>query len=437
MSRFLGTILTLLLFFPLHSQDKLTWDAALEIALDKNFGIRLLKQDVTIAENLNHAGNAGYLPTLDVGASQNWTSNDVRLEFFSGDVNEVDGAQSTSNNAFVELNWTFFDGFKMFARDGLLDQREELASVMLQAEMGAIIHELLLIYLRGIKLQRELSILQKNFELSEFRYNFLKNKVLAGAGSKTELIQAELDKNNDRAQIIRKENELVQNKFDLIQLMGFEQSDLFYYDSAFAMLEPLNYADAATRLDSLNQDLLMARMRVAESRYEKKIAQADFYPQFSVNTAYDFSNSTSEAGVLSSNRSLGPSFTLNLRWNVFGSFNRIRNLKNTEININSAKIFEEQIKFTKETELKKYYETYARVTKIAEIDQQNLSSVEDQIEIAESAFKNGQIDALELRVIQFSVQQIKLNQAESKMQLGMVKANIGYLSGGFQQLINP
>lgn len=434
MKKYLLSIL-IIWSFGVTGQEVLTWNDVVKLSLENNFGIKILHNQSEIAKNENHAGNAGYLPTVDVGASQNWTSNNVRLEFFSGQINEVDNAKSTNSNAFAELNWTFFDGFKMFATDKLLDQQEKYASTELRAEMEGLIYDLATIYAEGVKIEAEIKALEESAQLSQIRYDYIKTRLEAGAGSKTELIQAELDQNNDQAQIIRAENRLIQVKYNLIQTMGYESADAFSFEESFTINPPDGYEEDLISIDSLNQELLMARIKVSEAQYNKKISQSEFYPKMDVNASYNFNNSTSEAGVLFSNRSLGPSLTLQLRWNIFGSFQRIKNLQNSKLMLESAEIFEEQIKFTKNTELKRYYETLSQVQKIYNLDQDNLKKIEEQIAIAENSFKNGKINAYELREIQFSVQQIKLNQIESQLQLELAKANIAYLTGKFQNLL--
>lgn len=432
--RYLIYVSFLFSVFSSKAQELLTWEGAVEVALQKNYGLKVMRNQAEMEKNLNHAGNAGYLPTVDVGASQNWTSNDVRLEFFSGDVNEVSGAKSNSTNAFVELNWTFFDGFRMFATDKMLDYRQEYVEVSLKAEIDLLLFQMAGLYAEGVRLQQDIKSLEKNVAFSNFRYDLLQKKLDAGSGIRSELIQAELDKNNDEAQIIRTESQLLQVKYDFIRTIGFEAADAFVFDSTFVLDIPIDFQEASMVLDSLNKELLMAKIQASEVEMRKKIAQSEYYPQLGVNAAYNFSTSTSEAGVLFSNRSLGPSLTLNLRWNVFGSFNRIKNVQNAQLEMESAELFQKQIRFTKEIELKKYYETYGLVQRLYNKDLENIEKAEQQIAIAKEAFQSGKIDALQLREIQMTIQQLERNLNESQMQKALSQANIVFLTGSFQYL---
>ncbi|MEQ9304772.1 MAG: TolC family protein, partial [Marinoscillum sp.] len=121
---------TLLLLFTISGaiQDPdstLSAEEAVSIALEKNFDIRLEQYNLDISDNNNTYGNAGFFPTVEAsgGASQSIRNTDQTLNFGEGPVQQSQsGASSTNYNAGVNLEWTVFDGMKMFATKAKLDQ---------------------------------------------------------------------------------------------------------------------------------------------------------------------------------------------------------------------------------------------------------------------------------------------------------------------------
>ena len=66
------------------SQEEWTLDQVISEVLKNDFGIQISKIDTAIAANNNNPGAAGYLPTINATADQNFTISSARQEFLSG-----------------------------------------------------------------------------------------------------------------------------------------------------------------------------------------------------------------------------------------------------------------------------------------------------------------------------------------------------------------
>ena len=103
------------------AQQVLTLQEAISTALESNYNIRIARNNETIATNQNTAGNAGFLPSVNVNGTTSYTSNNTTQKFFSGDERQGTGAGNTAVRAGLAVRWTAFDGFRMYAvRDRLL-----------------------------------------------------------------------------------------------------------------------------------------------------------------------------------------------------------------------------------------------------------------------------------------------------------------------------
>ena len=65
-----------------NAQEKLlSKDEVVQLALENNFGIRVAKNQVEIADNNASILNSGYLPTLTGNANANYSRDDNTIEF--------------------------------------------------------------------------------------------------------------------------------------------------------------------------------------------------------------------------------------------------------------------------------------------------------------------------------------------------------------------
>lgn len=99
--------------FGARAQQLLTLQDAIAIALQNNYDIQLAESD-SARLGLDYTyRNVVFLPRLNAAVGTNWTNYDQRQEFSDG--TERKGNVATNNlSASVTLNWTLFDGMKMF-----------------------------------------------------------------------------------------------------------------------------------------------------------------------------------------------------------------------------------------------------------------------------------------------------------------------------------
>ena len=112
-----------------QSQNVLTLEQAIATALQNNYDIQLSKNDSAVAA-LNYTyRNAVFLPRLNgtIGAVNN--RNNQKQEFNNGTKREGD-VKTDNLTGSVSLNWTLFDGLRMFAT------RDKGAELIKLGELG-------------------------------------------------------------------------------------------------------------------------------------------------------------------------------------------------------------------------------------------------------------------------------------------------------------
>ena len=154
---------------PQQADTTLTQQEAVAMALEESFEIKLESYNLEIAENNNTIGNAGFLPTVIASASTSKTIQNAELEFASGDGQSRKGAESTSTNAGVSLNWTLFDGLKMFATKGRLEQISRTNESIYKSQIQLTLSNVMKAFYNAALEQERLKLLKSNLELSEER----------------------------------------------------------------------------------------------------------------------------------------------------------------------------------------------------------------------------------------------------------------------------
>lgn len=96
-----------------YSQEVLTIENAIKIALENNFEIKIASNNYNIAKTNSTIGNAGMLPTLTASVAANNRVQNSTLTLQNGVVNALDNALNNSLNYGVSLDWTIFNGFKI------------------------------------------------------------------------------------------------------------------------------------------------------------------------------------------------------------------------------------------------------------------------------------------------------------------------------------
>ena len=417
------------------AQEKLGLEQVVNRVLSQNFGIQIAKIDTEMAKNQNNAGAAGYLPTIDAQATQDIGLSSARQEFLTGDINEADNAKNRAFSAGVMLNWTFFDGFKMFATDKKLDELERYSELNLRAAMEMKVYEAVVNYYTLLSLQEMEEVYVSAIELSKLRKNFTESQFNSGSANRIQLMQAELDLTADSAAYIANKQAQAQVKADLSKILQLPVTDEIIVEGDLSALEEKKEWNAiAEQFMEQNTSIMQAKSKIAISELTTKEAKSRFYPQLSFYAAYDYGTSKSEVGFLASNRSYGPSIGVTAKWSILNHLSRATELRNSRLGEERSQLTYQSDSINALADLRNYYEVMEFAQEKLLFEQRNISQTQSIAEIASKALTAGSITPLELREIQYSAIQAEGRLLQSQIEYQTARLNISLLSGGFQGL---
>ena len=140
----------------LSAQPTLTLEEAVRLALENNYDVRIAANNLTIDRNNVTYGNAGFLPAVGADFSNNNNIEDTRQNRSDGTVREGNGVKSSGTNYGVGLNWTVFNGFKMFARYDQLKELRTLGEENLRLAMLNKVADVVNLYYDLVQQQQQL-----------------------------------------------------------------------------------------------------------------------------------------------------------------------------------------------------------------------------------------------------------------------------------------
>ena len=129
MKRVILSALAAGIFATAAAQEELTLRKCLEIGLENNYDIRIVRNGERISDNNATAANAGMVPTIDFEAGYSGALDNERTTPREGDAWSDNGIYDQTFNAGINLNWTIFDGFRIRTNYKKLKEMQEMGTV--------------------------------------------------------------------------------------------------------------------------------------------------------------------------------------------------------------------------------------------------------------------------------------------------------------------
>ncbi len=392
-------LLPLLVLSPanLYAQEMLTAEQAVELALKNNFDILLAKNEAEIAHRNNTVGNAGMLPTINATVGDNFTLNNLNQQFTNG--TEINRNNVTGNNisAGVALNWTLFDGLKMFATKGKLKRLEQIGELQLKDEIQTTVANVLNAYYDVVSAKQQQKAIEEAIKISEERTKLADMKFQVGSSSKVDLLQAKVDLNEQKSNLLLQRKATEQRKADLNNLLARNA------ETDFTVTDSIPFKDNTATADIEKNFQLQAAMKNIEvARFEKKEVFSQFLPRLAGNVGYNYNRSQSTAGFSLFNQTYGLNAGFSLNIPLFNGLNTLRQNKIAAIQITSAQFTAEKVRFATKTAQYKALKDFTLAKEQLKLEEENIQLAEENQKIALERFRLAQSTAIELREAQIS-----------------------------------
>ncbi len=265
--------------------DTLTFQKAINIALENNYGVKIQEKSVEISQTNNTWGNAGALPTVSfVGNSSE------SLNYY-----ENDDANTSNLNASVNLDWVVFRGFGAKIQKMKLDEFEKLSETSLSLVIENTIINVTLAYY-GVLLQEEnVKLAEKVMLLSEDRFKKEKNKKDLGSSITYNLLQAQNSWLEDKSNYLSAKSAFNNSVRQLNYLMAAELENKYLFVSEFeADTADFELDILKDKMLSNNKSLQNQYINLEMAKLDVKSAKSAYYPTVSASVNGGYNNSETE-----------------------------------------------------------------------------------------------------------------------------------------------
>lgn len=406
-----------IILFPLFTtaQNKmLTLEDAIATALQNNYDIMLSKNDSSVAA-LDYSFRQGaFLPRITGNFGIIWNDNQQKQEFSTGVVKK--GSVKTNNfNTSVNLNWTLFDGLKMFVLRDKVAEFIKLGELSIKNQVINTIADVINTYYNIVRQKQQLKAIEEQMAISQERVKLAQYKLDIGVGTKPDVLQAKVDLNAQKAAQLRQQTLIAQLKEQLSQLMnpsvGFQpakQTTRYEVADSIPLNTGLTLDDIQNVIETNNFTLKIARKNIDIAGLTLKEKKADRYPVVSFNSAYNFNRTDN---TLALNPAL-PLFTRNLGFNygitaslpILNNLNIKRQIKQAQLNIQYQTLVYDYQRSLINLSVSNAFKDYEEQKKALALEEENILLAKENVDIIFQVYKLGSTTYIQLREAQKSLE---------------------------------
>ena len=400
-------VLLTIFFFSVMAgaQNVLTINNAIDMAMKKNFDIKVMRSQADISKINNTPGNAGMLPTVGLNGSGSVGYNNVHQKLSSGTVNNYSSQLVTSVGAGVEMSWTLFDGGRMYATKNKLAQLQALGELQFNEQVLQTIYNVVAAYYDIVCQKQQLETILKVIGYNTQRVLIARTGFNAGTLAKTELLQANIDLNVAKEDSISQQYAISETKKNLNFLLGQDISTPIEVSESIPASAVPGKNDMLLKIESSNASLLALQKQIDVSKLVIKEAERWYRPTFNLQGGSSVALSHYSQGGTKSNRTFGPEIggTLSIPLYTAGESKRKIAVARTEQLIAQYNLDNTRLQITKE--LLSAYDDFENQQKMLQIERDNNRMASENMEICLQRLRLGQTTSLEVHQAQESFAQ--------------------------------
>jgi outer membrane protein len=416
------------------SQDTLTLEQAIANALHNNYDILLSKEDSASIAITNRYRNAVFLPTLNANSTILFNKNSQQTKLTDGTVRNRNGIKANNINAALALNWTLFDGFRMFLARDLIDVNIIRGNLTIKNQVVTTIADVIKTYYDVVQQKQQLRNVDELMSLSADRFKLAQYRLDIGVGIKPDVLQAQIDYNNQKALRVNQLALIDQRKQQLNHLMNVPQNINYEVYDSILVNNDLVLGSLLNNIDQTNPSLQLSKLDIDIADINVRLAKAARYPTIAFTSAYNFSRNSSNQVT---NPSFQPLFTLNRGFNygltasipIFNRFNIKQQIKQAELTVDYSRLRYENQQSIVNTDILTNYRSYVAQREIVNINDSSITLARENLNIERERYRLGATTFIELRQAEENLARALSNSTTTLYNLKVAETELLRLRG--------
>lgn len=415
--------------FQAWSQTALSLEDAINMALQKNYSIAISKNRLKIAENNVTKGNAGFLPTVTVTAGDNISAVNSKQEFANGTSQSKDIALSNGFNAGLALNWTLYDGRKMFATLDKLKELQSIGEINLEIQTIETVYEVMQAYFNIVRQQQQLKVLNDALPVYEERVRLADTRLNIGKGNKLDLVQAQMDMNKQKSGITNQLIQIETARITLRNLIQMQDSIPFEVTDTISLSNTPDLITLQQKAIEKNQNISLALKNIGVSMLTLKEIESQKLPRIGLNGAFNFNRTDNQAGFVLQNQAAGLNAGVSASWIIFDGHNTSRQIENAKLDILNSQLQKQDLEVNLRNMVASAWKQYQGAIELLKFEEQNIAIAQEGMEIALERYRLGNTTALELKEFQRTYEEAQNRVIDARFQAKLAEIDLYKLSG--------
>ena len=408
-------------------QQLLTADDAVSIALKNNYDILVARNDAEVAKVNNTPGNAGMMPTIAVTGSDNYSFNTGYQKQAAGPPLNYANQGASVFAAGAALNWTLFDGGKMFVTKKKLGEIESLGRLQFRNKVLQTTYDVTAAYYDVVRQKQQLASIQEVITYNQEQVTILQTSFGAGLSPKTALLQAQIDLN------VYKENALAQQavirsaKRALNLLLSRDADTGFEVTDSILINYTPDKDQLVGKLNTANIDILAFQKQLEVARMNLQEARALLFPRITVSGGYYASQTDNPASSIMLNRTYGPQAGGAVTIPLYQAGNVSRQIAAAKLQLSSSEYDLKNIKLSVAGQLRNALDEFESQRALLQLEEGNVALAKENLDISMQRLRYGQSTTLELRQAQDSYEQSRTRLTNIKYSLKIAETKLRQL----------
>ncbi len=420
----LAAMLTAAFSSQLYSQELLTLQDAIALALEQNHSIQAARNTAQISENNASLGSAGLLPKLDLSASAAYNDNDKK-DMHGNPVKDA----YTNNTAGLQASYTLFDGLGNIYTYKKLNSLKESGSLQARRQIENTIIQVSQAYFNTAETNGNVNLAKESLSISRERLQRAKNRSQFGQANSIELLSAEVDFNADSVSFLNAQLAFEQSKRNLNVLLNKDVEADFTVDSKVEFEKEFDLIDLQKKAVQNNASYQLYIKNVKQSEYDVNIAASGFSPRLSLNSSYGYNQTGPELDIALEDPNRSFTAGVNLSFNLFNGFQNNIQRQNAKISLKIDELLQQQALLNLKSSTANVYQSYRNSLYVLEVEKKNIESAQLNFSRTEELFALGQVTTTQFREAQLNLIRAKNSILSAQYNAKLNEMQLLQLSG--------
>ncbi|KKB47134.1 hypothetical protein HMPREF1212_04632 [Parabacteroides sp. HGS0025] len=432
-------ILAVSSYLGVQAQDVYSLRECIETGLERNYSIRIIRNEQQISDNNATPGNAGYLPTVDMSGGFSGSVNNNRNKLMDGTTEKQNGVNSETGNIGLNVNWTVFDGFGIQAEYSRLKELQRMGELNTRMTIEDFVADLSTEYYNRIRQNIRLRNLRSSLDLSRERVRIAEERYHIGSGSRMDLQQAQVDFNSDSSKVLNQLEVVNTSRIRLNELMALEnvEENIAVKDSVIYPNIFLDEVELWKSTIESNASLLIAQKNKTLSELDYKKVKSRNYPYVKLNAGYGYTANWYEVGTTDLQQRLGLNYGVTVGLSLFDGLNRRRERRNARIEIENKELRMQELELALRADMSNLWMAYQNNLDLWSLEKENLVVAQENYRIAIDRYKLGELSGIELREAQNSLLEAEERQSIAEYSTKLCEVSLLQLSGQILTYVAP